>query len=164
MTFTVKIYVMKWKRVLVSILFFFNDKGMPALATTIKEGSKFRLVYDFVADLKVALIPALYNELIENSFYYTPPYLFIYGFMKQLKKWPMLCLTIMEWQDERIKEQFIKYVNSSFKNIGITEVNQQIKKFISSLKIKQINRDLYFSVINFFVLNCVCCGMKLPQF
>jgi hypothetical protein len=75
---------------------FFNDKGMPSLATTIKEGSKFGAAYYIATDLKMALKPALYNELIENSFYYAPPYLPVYGFMKQIKKWPMLCLTVME--------------------------------------------------------------------
>lgn len=91
---------------------FFNDKGMPALATALKEGSKFRLVYDIVTDMKNALNNTLYDELIENSFHYAPPYLPLYGFMQQIKKWPMLCLTVMEWQDTKIKEKFTVYVNN----------------------------------------------------
>ena len=113
---------------------FFNDKGMPSLATTIKEGSKFRLVYNVVADLKMAFKPTLYDELIENSFYYTPPYLTVYGFMKKIKKWPMLCLTVMEWRDTKIKEKFTAYVNSYFKSQNVVEVTDQLEKFIASLK------------------------------
>src|SRR5258708_6491939 len=33
---------------------FFNDKGMPALATTVKEGCKFQLVFNVVKDMKMA--------------------------------------------------------------------------------------------------------------
>lgn len=54
---------------------FFNDKGMPSLATTIKKGSKFRLVYDVVTDFKMVFKPALYDELTGNFFYYAAPYL-----------------------------------------------------------------------------------------
>lgn len=111
---------------------FLNDKGMPSLATTIKEGSKFRVAYDVANDLKMALKPALYNELVENSFYYAPPYLPVYSFMKEIKKWPMLCLTVMEWEDEIIKEKFTAYVNSYFKSKNVIEVTGQLAKFITS--------------------------------
>ena len=47
---------------------FFQDKGMPAFATTIKEGIKFRIAYEVVRDLKIALVSSLYGELIEYSF------------------------------------------------------------------------------------------------
>jgi len=107
---------------------------MPALATTIKEGSKFRIVYDVVNNLRMALKPTLYNELIENSFYYVSPYLPMYEFMEQKKKWPMLCLTVMEWENEKIKEGFISYSSNYFKKQDAAEVLKQIEKFIASLK------------------------------
>ncbi len=113
---------------------FFQDKGMPSLATTIKEGSKFRLVYDIVANLKMALKPALFDELIENSFYYASPYLSIYEFMEEKKKWPLLCLTVMEWENEKIKDGFINYGSNYFKKQDNAEVLKQIEKFIASLK------------------------------
>jgi hypothetical protein len=113
---------------------FFQDKGMSSLATTIKEGIRFRIPYEVVRDLKIALVAALYSELIENSFHYAPPYLPVYGFMKESKKWPMLCFTVMEWQDTKIKENFIVYVNSYFKSQNIVEVTNQLEKFIASFK------------------------------
>ena len=113
---------------------FFNDKGMPSLATTLKEGSKFRVVYDVVSDLRKALKPALHDELIENSFHYSSPYLPIYGFMKETKKWPMLCFTVMEWQDTKNKENFTAYVNSYFKSQNAVEVTYQLEKFITSFE------------------------------
>jgi hypothetical protein len=114
---------------------FFQDKGMPALATTIKEGCKFKVAYDVVGDLKMAFRPALYNELIENSFYYAPPYLSVYGFMQQIKKWPMLCLTVMEWGDEKIKNKFYAYIQINFKTQDTDKIIGQIDKLITlSLK------------------------------
>lgn len=75
---------------------FFHDKGMPILAATLNEGSKTKILYDVVRDLKTASRPPLYDELIENSFYYAPPYLPLFGFMMQFKKWPLLSLSVME--------------------------------------------------------------------
>lgn len=113
---------------------FFTDKGMPDLATTIKEGSKFKIAYDVLADMKIALKPALYNELVENSFYYAPPYLPVYGFMKQIKKWPMLCLSVMEWEDERIKNNFFEYLQINFKTQDAAKITGQVDELISLFK------------------------------
>lgn len=113
---------------------FFQDKGMPALATTIKEGIKFRIAYEVVRDLKIALVPSLYIELMKNSFYYAPPYLALYGFMQQTRQWPMLCLTVMEWQDNKIKALFAHYLNENYKNLDANSVTDQVNKFIKTLK------------------------------
>jgi hypothetical protein len=109
---------------------FFSDKGMPALATTIQQGTKFRIAYDVVRDMKRALIKPLYEELVENSFYYAPPYLPVYGFMQQTKKWPMLCLTVKEWENKPIKEKLKEYISNYFENQDAVEVLMQIGKFI----------------------------------
>lgn len=116
------------------LFIFFQDKGMPAIATTIKEGIKFRIAYEVVRDLKIALVPGLYRELIENSFYYAPPYLALYGYMQQTKKWPMLCLTVMEWQNNNIKTLFTHYLNENYKNLDAVSITDQVNKFIKALK------------------------------
>lgn len=54
-------------------------------------------------DMKRSHNRPLYDELVENSFYYAPPYLPLYGFMLQTKKWPMLSLTVMECEDVNTK-------------------------------------------------------------
>lgn len=113
---------------------FFQDKGMPALATTIREGSKFRRLYDVVRDMKRALNRSLYDELIENAFHHAPPYLPLFGFMMQLKKWPMLSLTIMEWEDVKIKERFGDYVLTNYPGHDADEVMEQVNKYLTYLK------------------------------
>ena len=113
---------------------FFRDKGMPAFATTIKEGIKFRIAYEVVRDLKIALKPSLYTELKESSFYYAPPYLASYGFMLQTKKWPMLCFTVMDWQDTKIKTMFTHYLDENYKNTDAGSVTDQVNKLINASK------------------------------
>ncbi len=118
---------------------FFQDKGMPALATTIKEGGKFRILFDVVRDMRTALAKPLYNELVESSFYYAPPYLSLFGFMIQSKKWPMLSLTIMEWEDVKIRNGFSEYVLKNFPSQNVKEVEEQVNKWLIYLRKEREN-------------------------
>ncbi len=108
---------------------FFQDKGMPALATTIKEGGKFRILSDVVRDLKRALNQPLYDELIENSFYYAPPYLPLFGFMMQSRKWPILSFSVMEWTHDQTKEKFVDYVRKNYTDYDSGEAVKQVDKW-----------------------------------
>lgn len=117
---------------------FFQDKGMPAFAVTVQQGSKFRIVYDVVRDMKRAFNKPLYDELIENSFYYAPPYLPLYGFMQQTKKWPMLSLTVMEWEDEKTTVGFIEFMKKYYPDKDSVEVVDQINKWLVKLR-KEVN-------------------------
>jgi hypothetical protein len=114
---------------------FFSDKGMPALATTIQQGSKYRIAYELSGDMKKALNKPLYDEMIENSFYYAPPYLPIYGFIRQTKKWPMLLLTVMEWQNGNIKRSFTEHLNKYYPGVEILQVQAEIEKWLNHLKV-----------------------------
>jgi hypothetical protein len=105
---------------------FLNDKGMPALATVVKDGSKSRILYDVVQDLKLALKSALYEELIENSYHYAPPYLPLFGFMMQFKKWPMLSLSVMEINQPKIKNELSAYINGYYSGRKILEAIARI--------------------------------------
>jgi hypothetical protein len=108
---------------------FFYDEGLPALAETIKAGSKSTVAYDIVMDLKIALNKPLYDKLIENSFYYAPPYLPVYGFMKEIKKWPMLCLTLREWNNTDTVRAFKEYVERHYPGMKSTELVGQVSNW-----------------------------------
>ncbi len=110
---------------------FFYDEGLPALAETIKAGSKFTVAFDIVRDLKKGLNNTLYEKLIANSFYYAPPYLPVYGFMKEVKKWPMLCITRMEWELAEIKKAFMAFVKSHYPEMDAGKVIEQIDLYRS---------------------------------
>ncbi len=105
---------------------FFYDEGQPALAETIKAGSKHAIAYDLLRDLKGVLHKTIYDKLIANSFYHAPPYLPVYGFMKEIKKWPMLCLTRREWEPAETKKAFKVYVKSHYPQMDADDVIKQI--------------------------------------
>lgn len=108
---------------------FFYDQGLPALAETINTGSKSTIAHDIVRDLKSALNKTVYEKLIENSFYYAPPYLSVYGFMKETKQWPMLILTVMEWEQPETQAAFREYTSLYFPGMDpdklISQVNER---------------------------------------
>ena len=68
--------------------------------------------------------------MIENSLYYAPPYLPVYGYVDQIKLSSLKSLTVMEWDDKLIKEEFIKYVNSEFGFDKASELIDNVDKFI----------------------------------
>jgi hypothetical protein len=110
---------------------FFYDEGLPALAEMIKTGSKSIISYDIVRDLKSILNKKVYDKFIENSFHYAPPYLPIYGFMKEIKKWPMLCLTGKEWELAETKKAFKAYIIAHYPKIDADKVIGQIDHYQS---------------------------------
>ena len=81
--------------------------------------------------MKNALNKKLYDELIDNSFYYAPPYFALYGYMQEIKTSKLPCLTILEWQDEKIKSHFNEYLKKYFKGMDPTEIIQRTDKWIS---------------------------------
>ena len=110
---------------------FFYDEGQPALAETIQAGNKYAIAYDLVRDLKGILHKTIYDKLTANSFYYAPPYLPIYGFMKEIKKWPMLCLTRREWELGGTKQAFKAYIKSHYPEVDADKViaEQEIDRY-----------------------------------
>lgn len=116
---------------------FFQDKGMPTLAVVVRDGSRYRIAYEMVRDMKIALTKKLYAEMVENSFYHAPPYLPLYGFMQGTKKWPMLSLSVMEWESANIQSSFEEYVKKQFPGIDTAEVLKDVNKRLSWLRKKQ---------------------------
>lgn len=105
---------------------FFWDKGLPHVADIIKWGSNNVVTFDLVSDFRKTFNKPLYDELIENSFYYAPPYLPLYGFMRQTKRWPMLCLTAIEWDNLETVKAFKEYVERYFPDMESTKLIGQV--------------------------------------
>lgn len=120
---------------------FFRDKGMPAFAVTVREGSRYRIAHDVVRDMKRAFTKLLYDELVENSLYYAPPYLPLYGFMQQTKKGPMLSLTVMEWETGNTQTAFTEYLQKYYPKNDAGEIKEQVENWLVKLK-KTINTTL----------------------
>ncbi|TRW23607.1 hypothetical protein FMM05_13175 [Flavobacterium zepuense] len=111
---------------------FFKDEGMPTFAVAISQGAKLRVAYDVVQDMKRALTKPLYDKLVQNSLYYAPPYLPLYGFMKETKSWPMLCLTVMEWEDKKTNALFEKYLKKHYPSINSCKVMDEVEKWLQN--------------------------------
>ncbi|MGZ3811869.1 MAG: hypothetical protein ACXVJN_09095 [Mucilaginibacter sp.] len=113
---------------------FFWDKGLPHVADIIKWGSNNVVTFDLVSDFRKAFSKPLYDELVENSFYYAPPYLPLYGFMRQTKRWPMLCLTAMEWDNLETVKAFKEYVERYYPNMKTNELIRQVNSWPNYLR------------------------------
>lgn len=109
---------------------FFWDKGDPILGDLVKWGGKHVVAYNLVRDFKRAFNQPLYDELVANSFYYAPPYLPIYGFMTQTKRWPMLSLSVMEWVRPETQAAFRDYVGIYYKAMDADELVAQVGKWM----------------------------------
>lgn len=105
---------------------FFDDKEMPHMAELIKWGTMHLVTYDLIMEFKKTLKKSLYNELIEQAFEKAPPYLQLYSFMMHTKKWPMLCLTAMEWGNMETTRSFKKYVELHYPNLKSTTLIGQV--------------------------------------
>ncbi|HEY8784116.1 MAG TPA: hypothetical protein VIM16_20985 [Mucilaginibacter sp.] len=108
---------------------FFWDKGSPHIGDLIKWGGSHVVAYDLLKDFKRTFNKTLYDELVENSFYYAPPYLPVYGYMQQTKRWPMLCLTMMEWDRAETKAGFKEYAEKNYPNMNSTELIGQVNNW-----------------------------------
>jgi hypothetical protein len=89
---------------------FFWDEGMPFIGDLMKSGGKSVVAYHLLRDFRRSFNKTLYEKLVANSFPYAPPYLPLYGFMNQKKRWPMLILTVMEFERPETIKGFMEYV------------------------------------------------------
>ncbi|MDP9075873.1 MAG: hypothetical protein M3O71_00475 [Bacteroidota bacterium] len=107
---------------------FFSDEGMPALGDIMLHGSKNIIAFDAVRDMKSSFNKTVYDKLIENSFYYAPPYLPVYGFMKETKQWPILLLTVMEWEQPETHASFREYASINFPGMDPDKLFSQVNE------------------------------------
>ncbi len=113
---------------------YFWDKGSPYIGDLIKWGGSHVVAYDLLKDFKRTFNKALYDELVENSFYYAPPYLPIYGYMQQTKRWPMLILPVHEWSRPETQSAFREYVGVYYKEMNTEELMTKVNRWPDYLK------------------------------
>ncbi|MBS1530563.1 MAG: hypothetical protein JSU01_09665 [Bacteroidetes bacterium] len=113
---------------------FFQDEGMPDLAAAIREGLKYRGAENVVRDMKRAFQKPIYQRLVENSLWYAPPYLPLNAFTQQIKKWPMLSLSVMEWEKPETITDFDKYLTKYYPQREAKELVEEVNKIIKDLR------------------------------
>jgi hypothetical protein len=105
---------------------FFWDEGSPHLGDLIKHGGKHVVAYDLVRDFKRTIQKEQYDKLVKNSFDYAPPYLPLYGFMSERKRWPELCLTMMEFRDLETAFDFRAYMERVYPDVNVLELAKEV--------------------------------------
>lgn len=113
---------------------FFQDEGMPWLAISLREGGKYINPFNIVYDMRIALNRFLYDKVMENSFYYAPPYYALYGFAQKLHKSPPITFTVQEWSQPNIKEKFVDYMNNQYPKQNVINVLKDINKKVAQLR------------------------------
>ncbi|SCW72022.1 hypothetical protein [Mucilaginibacter sp. NFR10] len=105
---------------------FFDDKELPHMAELIKWGTLHLVTYDLMMEFKNTLKKSLYTELIEQAFQKAPPYLQLYGFVMHNKRSPLLCLTVMEWDNIETVRSFKEYVELHYPKLKSTILIGQV--------------------------------------
>lgn len=111
---------------------FFQDEGMPFIAETLRVGAYGSSLNDLTCDLKKALSISLYKKLLENSFYYAPPYLPLYMFTESLSPTIEKCLSVMEWEEPVTKEKFVEFFYKNYPFKDLPKFLEEIQKWVSS--------------------------------
>jgi hypothetical protein len=105
---------------------FFWDEGSPHLGDLVKQGGKHVVAYDLVRDFKRTFQKEKYDKLVKNSFEYAPPYLPLYGFMSERKRWPELCLSMMEFRDLETAIEFRAYMERVHPGVNVLELAKEV--------------------------------------
>jgi len=109
---------------------FFWDEGNPAIGDVLLEGCKNVVPFNVVRDFRRVFTKTAYEKLVANSLYYAPPYLPIYAFMQETKRWPMLIFTVMEFDLPENKEAFLEYVKNYYPDRPAEELLERALKWI----------------------------------
>lgn len=113
---------------------FFDDEGMPYLGDVFALSYQEVTLYDVVLDLKRALKPDLYQRLIEHSFLFAPPYYQVHQFLETPLKPNLKAFTIMDWEDDAIKEGFAKFMGKNYPDNDLPKILEAIDKYIRQLR------------------------------
>lgn len=109
---------------------FFWDEGNPAFGDVLLQGCKNVIAFDVVRDFKRVFSKPFYEKLVANSLYYAPPYLPIYAFMTQTKRWPMLILTVREFDHLDSRKAFLEYATKYYPDRPAEELLERALKWI----------------------------------
>ena len=115
---------------------FFEDEGLPALGNNLQHGSQVSSAFDLIQDMKKAFVHTLYEKLVNNSVYYGPPYLPLYGFMLIHQKAHLQTITIKEWEAQNLMEPFMAFLVENHPSVNAPALLKKIEEWVLPLKSK----------------------------
>lgn len=110
---------------------FFVDQKLPLLGKALAVGSKDLVPYDLLQDIKGALNSHMFDSFMGYSLNSSQLYIPVYSFMLQIKKRPMLSLSVMEWENIKVKVRFAEFVQHTFPQFQAGALMAQIDSWIA---------------------------------
>jgi len=104
---------------------FFWDEGNPSIGDLILHGCKNLVVYEVIRSFKRALRPELYQKLLENSLYFSPPYLPVYEFM-EAHRWPNKMLRVFEFENPETIKAFQSFLTKKYPTEQVNTILMQV--------------------------------------
>lgn len=90
------------------------------------------VAFDLMVNFNKSLNNSLCKKLVENSFYYSPPYLPLYGFMDETQRWPLLCFTVIEWSNIETIRSFKDYLELHYSYMKSTTLIGHLNSFFQN--------------------------------
>ena len=109
---------------------FLQDEGLPALGNSLQYSSEINSAFDLIQDMKKAFVPSLYQKLVNNSLFYGPPYLPLYGFMLSNNKVLLQTITIKEWEEQNLKEPFHDFLVENHPSVDAPALLKKIEEWV----------------------------------
>ncbi len=107
-------------------------KGEGNFWKALAAGSEQYVLHDVLNEAAGLFRPEVY-ETLKAELASAPPYMELYGFMRQYKKWPDMVLTVMEWESPKTQQAFSEYLKAHFPERATAHVIQAVSKWLGEL-------------------------------
>ncbi len=115
---------------------FLYDEGLSALGNSLQHSSDINSAFDLIQDMKKAFVPSLYQKLVNNCFFYGPPYLSLFSFMLSNNKVLLQTITIKEWEEQNLKEPFLSFLAENHPSVDAPALLKKIEEWVLPSKSK----------------------------
>lgn len=113
---------------------FFQDQGLPALASLFTEGGKYVTSENLLYDLKAVLKTDTFNKFWENAAFYAPPYIPLCAFIRSRQKISIPLFSVLDWSSRATQEEFTRFLLSSYSDYDHELTQKYFKDLIFSFQ------------------------------
>lgn len=108
-------------------------KGESNFWRALAAGSEQYILYDVLNEAKRLFKPEVY-ETLQSELEQAPPYMELFGFMRQYKKWPDQVLTVMEWEDRKTQQAFSEYMNANYPERDVQATIASVERWLKNIQ------------------------------
>ena len=107
-------------------------KGEGNFWKALAAGSEQYVLHDVLNEAARLFKPEVY-ETLNAELASAPPYMELYGFMRQYKKWPDMVLTAMEWDNPKMQEAFSEYLKAYFPERDVQATIRAVEQWLKNI-------------------------------